>query len=78
MSHHGHDHGGHHVQAAAVHGGASHHPSGRPTYFSDQEWADFQKSDRAAGGVVVALMTFIFSLGLVLYIGVASFVWMHV
>jgi hypothetical protein len=73
MSHHGHAHGGHHVQEHAAHGGG-HHPSGRPSYFSEQEWADFQKSDRAAGGVVVALMTAIFAIGLCLYTTIALIV----
>jgi hypothetical protein len=69
MSHH--DHGGHHGHGYAAHGGATHHPSGRPTYFTDQEWADFQKSDRAAGGAVVGLMAAIFTIGLLLYTTVA-------
>jgi hypothetical protein len=76
MSDHGHGHhhdhhGSHHLQAP---GGATHHPSGRPVYFTEQEWADFQKSDRAAGGVVVALMTCIFTLGLMLYTTIALIV----
>jgi hypothetical protein len=76
MSHHGHghDHGSHHVQEHAGHGGTTHHPSGRPTYFTEQEWADFQRSDRASGGLVVALMTAIFSIGLVLYTTIALIV----
>ena len=74
MSHHGHGHDhGHHVQSAE-HGGASHHPSGRPSYFTEQEWHDFQKSDRAAGGMVVALMTAIFVTGLALYTTIALIV----
>jgi hypothetical protein len=76
MSHHGHDHdhGGHHVQAHAGHGGATHHPSGRPSYFTEQEWADFQRSDRASGGMVVGLMAAIFTAGLLLYTTVALIV----
>jgi hypothetical protein len=74
MSHHGHAHGSHHVQEHAGHGDATHHPSGRPTYFSEQEWANFQKSDRAAGGLVVALMTAIFATGLALYTTIALIV----
>jgi hypothetical protein len=68
---HGHHHGGHH---ATPHGSATHHPSGRPTYFTEHEWADFQRSDRAAGGVVVALMACIFTVGLVLYTTIALIV----
>lgn len=64
-------HGSHHVQA---HGSSSHHPNGRPTYFTEQEWADFQKSDRGAGGTVVALMTVIFCIGLALYTTIALIV----
>ncbi len=63
MSHHGHGH--------EHHGGTSHHPSGRPNYFTEQEWADFQRSDRSAGGAVVALMAGIFTVGLVLYTTIA-------
>jgi hypothetical protein len=74
MSDHGHDHGSHHVQTGAAHGGATHHPSGRPAYFGEQEWLDFQKSDRASGGMVVALMTCIFTLGLILYTTIAAIV----
>jgi hypothetical protein len=74
MSHHDHAHGSHHIQEHGGHGGAGHHPSGRPTYFSEQEWSDFQKSDRAAGGVVVALMTAIFTTGLCLYTTIALIV----
>jgi len=72
MSHHGHghDHGSHH----APHEGATHHPSGRPSYFTEQEWADFQRSDRSAGGIVVALMTTIFTIGLLLYTTIALIV----
>ncbi len=72
MSHQGHEH---HVHHGHQHGAATHHPgSGRPTYFTEQEWADFQKSDRAAGGVVVALMTGIFTIGLALYTTIALIV----
>jgi hypothetical protein len=74
MSEHGHDQGSHHIQAQPTHGGPTHHPSGRPIYFSEQEWADFQRSDRAAGGVVVALMTAIFAMGLILYTTIAMIV----
>jgi len=74
MSDHGHEHGSHHVQSQPSHGGPTHHPSGRPIYFTDREWSEFQRSDRAAGGVVVALMTFIFTLGLVLYTTIALIV----
>jgi hypothetical protein len=74
MSHnHGHHHGGEHDHGHA-HEGATHHPNGRPIYFSEQEWADFQRSDRAAGGLVVALMTAIFTIGLVLYTTIAIIV----
>jgi outer membrane scaffolding protein for murein synthesis (MipA/OmpV family) len=74
MSHHGHghDHGEHHVQTHTAHG--SHHPSGRPGYFSEQQWADFQRSDRFAGGMVVGLMASIFTVGLVLYTTIALIV----
>lgn len=65
MSHHGH----------LSHGVAgTHHPSGRPTYFTEQEWVDFQKSDRGAGGTVVMLMTGIFIIGLLLYTTIALIV----
>jgi hypothetical protein len=74
MSHHGHDHGIHHGHEHAGHGGATHHPSGRPTYFTEREWADFQASDRAAGGAVVKLMTAIFIVGLCLYTTIALIV----
>jgi hypothetical protein len=68
-------HGGHHDHGHGHHaGGPTHHPNGRPIYFSEQEWADFQRSDRAAGGMVVALMTAIFSVGLVLYTTIAAIV----
>jgi len=77
MSHHIHGdvpHGSHHVQDHGAAGGATHHPSGRPSYFTEQEWADFQTSDRAAGGIVVALMAAIFSIGLALYTTIALIV----
>ncbi len=73
MSHEFHgdtSHGSHHVQAHAHHG-AAHHASGRPSYFTEEEWADFQKSDRHAGGMVVGLMAAIFSVGLALYTTIA-------
>jgi hypothetical protein len=74
MSDHGHAHGSHHVQEHASHGGTTHHPSGRPAYFTEQEWADFQRSDRASAGVVVGLMAGIFTVGLVLYTTIALIV----
>jgi hypothetical protein len=46
-----------------------------PSPFSDQEWARFQAEDRGAGAAVVGLMTGIFLIGLVLYIGVAVACW---
>jgi hypothetical protein len=67
-------HGGLHAQSHGPAGGPTHHPNGRPTYFTEQEWADFQKSDRAAGGIVVALMAAIFCIGLALYTTVALLV----
>jgi hypothetical protein len=44
---------------------ASHGAAANP--FTDTEIAHFQKEDRYAGGAVVALMTCIFSIGIVLY-----------
>jgi hypothetical protein len=37
------------------------------SWFSDQEWSEFQTEDKLAGGTVVCLMAGIFTIGLVLY-----------
>lgn len=65
MSKHGHDQHVSHQPAAG------HLPSGRPSYFTQKEWDDFQKSDIHGGGVVVALMAGIFLIGLALYTTIA-------
>ena len=44
-------------------------PGGQP-HFSTTEWEAFQKEDMHAGKAVVGLMISIFSMGLLLYIGV--------
>ena len=43
---------------------------GGQTYFPAAEWEAFQMEDRHAGAAVVGLMIAIFSIGLLLYIGV--------
>ena len=53
---HGSPPGGHGVQ-----------PAGPPLHFTWEEWQQFQRSDLGAGGVVVALMASIFTIGLLLY-----------
>jgi len=47
--------------------GHSDQPAGPPTHFTWEEWQQFQRSDLGAGGVVVALMASIFTIGLLLY-----------
>jgi len=54
------------------------HPTsmaGGQPYFSEAEWQALQSEDIHAGKAVVGLMVSIFSIGLVLYIGVCLFVW---
>jgi hypothetical protein len=46
---------------------ASHDPHRAVAEWTAEEWEEFHKSDRGAGGAVVVLMTAIFSIGLVLY-----------
>jgi hypothetical protein len=60
MSHAHHDqHGGHEgIQQGAAHA---------PLPFSAEEIAEFQRSDRQAGGSVVVLMALIFTTGVLLY-----------
>ncbi len=43
--------------------------SGHP-HFSAEEWRRFQDDDRRGGGIIVFLMGSIFTIGLLLYIGV--------
>lgn len=45
------------------------------TYFSETELQALHSEDIHAGKAVVGLMVSIFSIGLVLYIGVCLFVW---
>jgi hypothetical protein len=47
-----------------------HAPATGQPYFSDAEWAMLQTEDIHAGKAVVGLMVSIFSIGLLLYIGV--------
>jgi hypothetical protein len=42
-------------------------PAGQ-TVFPEAEWEQFQGEDRYAGGMIVGLMTSIFSIGFVLYL----------
>jgi hypothetical protein len=42
-------------------------PAGPPLHFTWEEWQQFQRSDLGSGGVVVALMASIFTIGLLLY-----------
>jgi hypothetical protein len=43
--------------------------------FTDQEWQNFQKDDVVAGGMIVGLMTAIFTVGLFLYATIAFIAW---
>jgi hypothetical protein len=43
--------------------------AGQP-YFSAAEWQNLQANDRQAGGTIIVLMGAIFTIGLLLYIGV--------
>jgi hypothetical protein len=54
-------HGEHVTGAAPPHGDAAALP------FSDAEWQGLKKSDVTMGGLVVGLMTGIFTIGLLLY-----------
>jgi hypothetical protein len=45
-------------------------PSGGQPYFSDTEWQRLQAEDLHAAKAIVGLIASIFSIGLVLYIGV--------
>lgn len=51
---------------SAVHG----HPTSAETLFTSEELQAFRKEDIMAGAVIICLMTAIFTIGLVLYIGV--------
>jgi hypothetical protein len=54
--------GSHDVQHAPTH-----YASGTRPYFPTEEWEQFERSDLGAGAVIVALMTSIFTAGLILY-----------
>jgi hypothetical protein len=43
--------------------------------FSEEEYHQYQESDKYSGGVVVALMTAIFSIGLLIYTTILIIVW---
>jgi hypothetical protein len=49
-----------------------HAPTAVP--FTDAELKEFQDSDKHAGGVIIALMTSIFTIGLLLYSTIAIIV----
>ena len=51
----------------ATHGG--HAAPGQP-YFSAEEWERLQQNDRLAGSIICGLMGGIFTIGLILYVGV--------
>jgi hypothetical protein len=51
----------------ASHGGAA--AAGQP-YFPAAEWERLQQNDRMAGAIIVCLMGGIFTIGLILYVGV--------
>jgi hypothetical protein len=57
---------GEHVTGHPTHAPAA----SRPLPFSDVEWESFQAADRGAGRAVISLLAGIFSIGLVLYLGV--------
>jgi hypothetical protein len=57
----------------AAHHGA-HGTAARPLPFSAVEWNEFRKSDVKSGGVIIALMTAIFTIGLTLYATIAYIV----
>jgi hypothetical protein len=57
----------------AAHHGA-HGAAARPLSFSAAEWNEFRKSDARSGGVIIALMTAIFTIGLTLYATIAYIV----
>jgi hypothetical protein len=48
-------------------GGPGDQVAAPPTHFTWEEWQQLQRSDLGAGGVVVALMASIFTIGLLLY-----------
>jgi hypothetical protein len=52
-----------------------HSPAANLKPFTDQEWAQLQKDDILAGGMIVGLMTGIFTIGLVLYFSIAMIAW---
>jgi hypothetical protein len=65
---------GHHgIQPGHDVHGVHHGPTfaGPRPVFTDEEWEGFQKADRTGGGVVVGLMTAIFTIGLILYTTIA-------
>jgi hypothetical protein len=68
-------HPGHHgIQGGhGVHGVRHGAPAGALP-FTAEAWLGFQKADRHSGGVVVGLMTAIFTIGLVLYATIAYIV----
>jgi hypothetical protein len=41
--------------------------AGARPYFPTEEWEQFERSDLGAGAVIVALMTSIFTAGLIIY-----------
>jgi hypothetical protein len=53
--------------------------TGSGPHFSDAEWEALQKEDLHAGKMVIGLMTSIFSIGVLMYIGVMVSVglWPH-
>ena len=68
-----HDHGIQSAQHGIQHGPAT-QAAVRPADFAEEEWLQFQRSDLGAGKVVVALMTAIFTTGLILYATIAYIV----
>jgi hypothetical protein len=42
-------------------------PADIESHFADEEWEDFRREDKRAGGAVVMLMLGIFGIGVVLY-----------
>jgi len=44
-----------------------HSPADIDNQFTDEEWDDFRREDKRAGGAVVMLMLGIFIIGVVLY-----------
>ncbi len=69
---HPHEHGIQPAQDGVRHAPAA--PAGAAAMFAEEEWQQFQRSDLGAGKVVVALMTAIFTIGLILYATIAYIV----